>query len=65
VTTIPLLIGELGAAATIGLTVVGQQLASLPVDRYGLLRLPRRPLTRARKLGVASLLAGVSLIQLL
>jgi transporter family-2 protein len=65
VTTIPLLIGELGAAATIGLTVVGQQLASLPVDRYGLLRLPRRPLTRARKLGVAFLLAGVSLIQLL
>ena len=65
VTTVPLLIGELGAAATIGLTVLGQQLASLPVDRYGLLRLPRRPLTRARKAGVAALLGGVAAIQLL
>ena len=54
-----------GAAATIGLTVLGQQLASLPVDRYGLLCLPRRPLPRARKAGVAALLAGVAAIQLL
>jgi uncharacterized membrane protein YdcZ (DUF606 family) len=38
VTTIPLLIPEIGAATTIGLTVAGQQLASLAVDRWGLLR---------------------------
>jgi bacterial/archaeal transporter family-2 protein len=59
-----LLIPEIGAAATIGLTVAGQQLASLLVDQFGLLRLPRRPLTRARLAGVALLLAGVALIQL-
>jgi bacterial/archaeal transporter family-2 protein len=63
VTIVPLLIVEIGVAATIGLTVVGQQLASLVVDRFGLLRLPRRPLTTERKLGVILLLAGVTLIQ--
>jgi transporter family-2 protein len=59
-----LLLPELGAAATVGLTVAGQQLASLVVDQLGLLRLPRRPLTRPRLAGVALLLAGVALIQL-
>jgi uncharacterized membrane protein YdcZ (DUF606 family) len=33
------------------------------VDRYGLLRLPRRPLSPVRLGGVALLLAGVLLIQ--
>ena len=56
-----LLIPEIGVAPTIGLTVAGQQVASLLVDRYGLLRLPRRPIARARR--VVSLLAGVALIQ--
>jgi transporter family-2 protein len=64
VTTVPLLIPELGAAATIGLTVAGQQLAGLAVDRWGLLRLPRRTVTPTRGAGVALLLAGVALIQL-
>ncbi|HEV3399929.1 MAG TPA: DMT family transporter [Actinomycetes bacterium] len=54
----------MGAAATIGLTVAGQQLASVLVDQRGLLRLPRRPLTRTRLAGLALLLAGVALIQL-
>jgi bacterial/archaeal transporter family-2 protein len=64
VTAVFLLLPEIGAAATIGLTVAGQQLASLLIDQYGLLRLPRRPLTRTRLTGVALLLAGVALIQL-
>jgi bacterial/archaeal transporter family-2 protein len=64
VTAVFLLLPEIGAAATIGLTVAGQQLASLLVDQFGLLRLPRRPLTRARLAGVALLLAGVAVIQL-
>jgi bacterial/archaeal transporter family-2 protein len=59
-----LLLPEIGAAATVGLTVAGQQLASLVIDQLGLLRLPRRPLTRARLAGVALLLVGVALIQL-
>ena len=63
VTSIPLLIPEIGAATTIGLTVAGQQLASLAVDRWGLLRLARRPPTPARLAGVAALLVGVALLQ--
>lgn len=64
VTAVFLLLPQIGAAATIGLTVAGQQLASLLADQYGLLRLPRRSLTRRRLAGVALLLAGVALIQL-
>jgi transporter family-2 protein len=63
VTSVFLLIPEIGVAPTIGLTVAGQQVASIFVDAYGLLRLPRRPVTAVRLGGVAVLLAGVVLIQ--
>ena len=62
VTSVFLLIPEIGAAPTIGITVAGQQLASVVVDRHGLLRLPRRPITARRRTGVALLLAGVALV---
>jgi bacterial/archaeal transporter family-2 protein len=61
VTSVFLLIPEIGVASTIALTVGGQQIASVFVDRYGLLRLPRRPVTAVRLAGVAILLAGVAL----
>jgi transporter family-2 protein len=64
VTAVFILIPEIGAAPTIALTVGGQQVASVLVDRHGLLRLPRRPITSARLTGVALLLAGVVLIQI-
>jgi bacterial/archaeal transporter family-2 protein len=64
VTSVFLLIPEIGVAPTIALTVGGQQIASVFVDRHGLLRLPRRPISRARLLGVGVLLAGVALVQL-
>jgi bacterial/archaeal transporter family-2 protein len=64
VTAVFLLIPEIGTAPTIALTVAGQQVASLLVDRYGLFRLPPRPLPAVRLAGVATLLAGVALIQL-
>jgi bacterial/archaeal transporter family-2 protein len=64
VTSVFVLIPEIGAAPTIALTVAGQQLASVLVDRHGLLRLPRRPIPPTRLLGVGALLAGVALIQL-
>jgi bacterial/archaeal transporter family-2 protein len=62
VTSVFLLIPEIGVAPTIGLTVAGQQLASVLVDRYGLLRLPRRPISTSRLAGVTVLLAGVALL---
>jgi len=64
VTSVFLLIPEIGAAPTIALTVAGQQVASVLVDRFGLLALPRRPISGARLAGVALLLAGVGLVQL-
>ena len=57
-----LLIPEIGAAPTVALTVAGQQLASVLVDRHGLLRLPRRPISARRLAGVATLLGGVALV---
>jgi transporter family-2 protein len=62
VTSVFLAIPEIGAAPTVALTVAGQQLASVLVDRHGLLRLPRRPITPPRLGGVATLLAGVALV---
>jgi transporter family-2 protein len=64
VTSVFVLIPEIGVAPTVALTVAGQQIASVFVDRYGLLRLPRRAISRPRLTGVALLLAGVGLIHL-
>jgi bacterial/archaeal transporter family-2 protein len=64
VTSVFLLIPEIGVAPTIALTVGGQQVTSVFVDRHGLLRLPRRPISAQRLLGVAILLAGVAFVQL-
>jgi bacterial/archaeal transporter family-2 protein len=58
------LIPEIGVAATVALTVAGQQLASVMVDRHGLLRLPRREISARRLTGVGVLMVGVGLIQL-
>jgi transporter family-2 protein len=62
VTAVFLLIPEIGAALVVVLTVAGQQLASVAVDRHGLLRLPRCEISRRRLAGVAVLLCGVALI---
>ena len=64
VTSVFLLIPELGAAPVVALTVGGQQLASVAVDRYGWLRLARRDISLRRLLGVAVLLAGVAVLTL-
>jgi transporter family-2 protein len=65
VVTVFMAIPEIGTAATVGLTIVGQQLVSMLVDRYGLLRLPQRPISGLRLTGVGLLLAGVALILML
>ena len=63
VTTVFTAIPVIGTAAAVGLTVAGQQLASLFVDRHGWFRLPRREISSLRFGGVAVLLIGVALIQ--
>jgi len=64
VTATFLLLPRIGAAATIALTVTGQQLASALIDQYGWFRMPRRPLTAARLAGLGLMIAGSILVQL-
>jgi bacterial/archaeal transporter family-2 protein len=65
VTTVFTAIPAIGAALTVGLTVAGQQVASVFVDKYGWFRLPQRPVTTTRLIGIALLLAGVGAIKLI
>ncbi|RIX79941.1 DMT family transporter [Acidovorax cavernicola] len=65
VTTVFTAIPAIGASAAVGLTVAGQQVASVFVDRYGWFRLPQRPVSSLRTAGVAVLLLGVAIIKLL
>jgi transporter family-2 protein len=64
VTTMFTAIPVIGTAATVGLTVAGQQIASLFVDRYGWFRLPKRAISALRFSGVALLLIGVGAIKI-
>ncbi|WP_407522392.1 DMT family transporter [Methylobacterium oryzisoli] len=64
VTTVFTAIPVIGTAGAVGLTVAGQQAASVLVDRYGWFRLPRRPVSGLRLAGVAVLLAGVAALAL-
>jgi bacterial/archaeal transporter family-2 protein len=54
----------IGTAAAVGLTVAGQQVASVFVDCYGWFRLPKRPVSGLRLAGVLLILAGVATIKL-
>jgi transporter family-2 protein len=64
VTTVFTAIPVIGAAAAVGLTVAGQQIASVFVDRYGWFRLSRREISGLRFGGVALLLLGVVVIKI-
>jgi transporter family-2 protein len=63
VTTMFTAIPAIGAGAATGLTVAGQQLASVFVDRYGWFRLPQRSVSGIRLAGVVLLLSGVAVIK--
>jgi bacterial/archaeal transporter family-2 protein len=54
VTSVFLLVPQLGAAPVVALTVGGQQVASVAVDRYGWLRLARRDTSSAASSGSPS-----------
>jgi len=65
VTTVFTAIPVIGASAAVGLTVAGQQVASVFVDRHGWFRLPKREVSPLRLAGVVLLLAGVAIIKLM
>jgi len=56
-------IHSLYVTVPIGLTVAGQQIASIVVDRYGWFRLPKRPIWSGRLAGLGLLLAGVAALK--
>jgi transporter family-2 protein len=58
-----MLVPRLGAFAFIALVVVGQMLASLLLDHFGLVGLARQPITAGRALGAVFLVIGVVLIR--
>jgi bacterial/archaeal transporter family-2 protein len=54
---------RLGAAVILAAAILGQQVASLMMDNYGWLGVPRVPLTGGRLAGALLLLVGVWLLQ--
>ena len=64
VATIAFVFPKLGAAYAIALMVCGQCLAALIIDHYGLIGMPGSPLTVARVLGAALVVAGVAVLRM-
>jgi transporter family-2 protein len=64
VTTVFMAMPVIGAAATVGFTIAGQQIVSMLIDRFGWLGLPRGAVSRVRLAGAMVLLAGVVSIKL-
>jgi len=54
---------KIGAAWAIALVVVGQSVAALVIDHYGLLGMPTDPVTVARVAGLALVAVGVALLR--
>ena len=58
-----LLLPSLGAATLIALIVAGQMLATVTLDHFGAFGLEQHPVSTARLIGAALLIAGVVLIR--
>lgn len=54
---------KIGAAWAIALVVLGQSVAALVIDHYGLLGMPQDPITISRAAGLALVALGVSVIR--
>jgi transporter family-2 protein len=54
---------KIGAAWAIALVILGQSVAALAIDHYGLLGMPRDPVTLTRAAGLALVALGASLIR--
>jgi bacterial/archaeal transporter family-2 protein len=60
--TVLVTVSSIGAGAVAAATVTGQLIASVIIDRLGILGLEETPLTPARLIGVALLLVGTYLV---
>jgi transporter family-2 protein len=62
VTTVLVTVRELGAGPVVAATIAGQLSASVVLDQFGLLGLPKDPITVSKIAGVLLLAAGVYLV---
>jgi transporter family-2 protein len=62
VTTVLVTVRELGAGPVVAATIAGQLSASVVLDQFGLLGLPKDPITVGKVVGVVLLSIGVYLI---
>jgi transporter family-2 protein len=62
VTTVLVTVRELGAGPVVAATIAGQLSASVVLDQFGLLGLPKDPITVGKVVGVVLLSVGVYLV---
>ncbi len=62
VTTVLVTVRELGAGPVVAATIAGQLSASVVLDQFGLLGLPKDPITLGKVVGIVLLAAGVYLV---
>ena len=62
VTTVLVTVRELGAGPVVAATIAGQLSASVVLDQFGLLGLPKDPITVSKVIGVVLLAVGVYLV---
>ena len=62
VTTVLVTVRELGAGPVVAATIAGQLTASVVLDQFGLLGLPKDPITLGKVVGVLFLALGVFLV---
>ena len=62
VTTVLVTVRELGAGPVVAATIAGQLTASVVLDQFGLLGLPKDPITLGKVVGVLFLTLGVFLV---
>jgi transporter family-2 protein len=58
-----ILVPRIGAAATVGLILAGQVIASVVIDHFGLIQVPVHTLSAPRLTGTVLIIAGVALVQ--
>jgi transporter family-2 protein len=54
---------KIGAAVAIAIVVLGQGAAALAIDHFGLMSMPKEPVTFVRVAGLLLILGGVALIR--
>ncbi len=54
---------KIGAALAVALVVLGQSAAALAIDHYGLMGMPRDPVSLSRIAGLALVVGGVALLR--